>query len=288
LLQRHLHCLDDCVAHGVNLVCVSLQASNGGWPNPDLGHNAFEPDGSLRMEFAERLERFVREADRRGMVVLVGVFTPRKDQELAGESAVQRGLEQTAEFLTRRMLQNVFVDLMHEYNNPTRADLPIFREPEGAAKKAKLAGWFHAVARDVPVGVCPCFQSGTGDSFSGMDVRIVQKDAPIPSQGFVVNVEMQRQDVYENEGVYRPDQIRTMEAEFERYRNTPNAALVFHSCYTHGIGGKSGTGPHPEIGGSGLAEDDHGSKFYFDWVKKNVGVWEFPRHVKQAVPEAGR
>ena len=34
-------------------------------------------------------------------------------------AAVRRAVEETARFLVRRKLQNVFVDIMHEYNHPT-------------------------------------------------------------------------------------------------------------------------------------------------------------------------
>jgi hypothetical protein len=102
--------------------------------------NGYTPDGALRPEFARRLEWLVREANKRGMVVMVGLFSPRKDQELKGEKAVRRACEETARLLSERKLQNVFVDLMHEYNHK-RCDLDIFKEPDGATKKASLTAW---------------------------------------------------------------------------------------------------------------------------------------------------
>lgn len=277
VLQRHIHCLDDYVAHGVNLIGVYLQGCNAAWPNPDAGHNGFGPDGRLKPELSRRLEELVRAADQRGMVVMVGLFTPRKDQEMQGEAAVKRGIEETSNFLKRRQLRNVFIDLMHEFNNPARADLEIFREPDGANKKAKLAAWFAAVAPEYAIGVCPSANSGTADTFPGMGVRLIQKDMPIPKSGFVVNVEMQRFDTPENEGVYSPAQISALRDIFETYKNAPNAALMFHSSYTNAIGGKAGTGPNPEIGGNGTAEDDRGARVYFDWLRKNVGRWSIPK-----------
>jgi prepilin-type N-terminal cleavage/methylation domain-containing protein/prepilin-type processing-associated H-X9-DG protein len=80
------------------------------------------------------------------LVIVVGLLSPRKDQELKDEAAIQQALEETAKFLTDHQLRNVFVDLVHEYNNPritARLDHDLVREPNGAEKKAKLTKWFR-------------------------------------------------------------------------------------------------------------------------------------------------
>ena len=136
------------------------------------------------------------------MVVMVGLFSPRKDQELEGEEAVRRAVEEAGRFLDERKLRNVFVDLAHEFDHTARMDQPLFREPGGAEKKAKLTGWFKAAAPGIEVGVCPYEKSETADTYPGMDVRIIQKEMEIPSSGFVVNVESQKQDSYEDDGVF--------------------------------------------------------------------------------------
>lgn len=171
--ERHVRALDNMVRHGINLIGVYVQGSNGGWPDADAGYNGYEPSGALRKDVAARLEWLVREADARGMVVEVGLCSPRKDQELRDEQGVKRAVEETARFLVERGLKNVFVDVMHEYDHTERADLDIFREPGGEAKKARLASWFKAIAPDIEVGVCPYEKSPTTDTFPGMDVRII-------------------------------------------------------------------------------------------------------------------
>jgi hypothetical protein len=143
--ERHIHCLDDFIAHGVNCIGVYVQGSNGGWPDVNAGRNGYSPDGVLNPEFGRRLERLVREADKRGMVVMVGLISPRKDQDLKNEAAIRRAVEDTAKFLTARRLHNVFVDLVHEYNSTritNRLDHDILHEPDGPRKKAKLTSWF--------------------------------------------------------------------------------------------------------------------------------------------------
>jgi len=282
--ERHVRALDTMAAHGINLIGVYVQGSNGGYPNADAGQNGYTRAGALKPNFAERLEWLIREADARGMVVQVGLFSPRKDQDLDGEEAVRRAIEETGRFLVQRGLRNVFVDLVHEFDHTERMDLEIFREPGGESKKARLAEWFRAAAPGIEVGVCPYEKSPTTDSFPGMDVRIVQKSMAIPTSGFVVNVESQKMDAYENDGVFSPGDVDRIVDDCERYHAAKNAALVFHSAFVMGIGGASGTGPHPEPGGMGTSPSDRGVRFYYDWVRENVGRWEYPRHVRGPTP----
>ncbi|WP_435011381.1 hypothetical protein P12x_002691 [Tundrisphaera lichenicola] len=277
--ERHVNALDTMVAHGINLIGVYIQGTNGGSPNPEAGLDGFRRDGRLKADVAERLEWLIREADRRGMVVMVGVLSPRKDQDLYDEAALRRAFEETARFFETRKLRNVFVDLVHEYDHAERIDHPLLREPDGALKKAKISGWFKAIAPEIEVGVCPSESGETADEYPGMDVRIIQKSMPIPSRGFVVNVETTRHDYYENDGLFSPGDIAEMKASWQDYREAPNAVMLFHAAYLQGISNKSGTAPNPEPGGNGIEQTDRGIRFYFDWVRDNAGRWEYPRHV---------
>jgi hypothetical protein len=281
--ERHVRCLDNFVAHGVNCVGCYLQGSNGGWPDPGAGKNGFTFEGALKPEFGRRLEWLVREADKRGMVVMVGILSPRKDTELVDEAAVRRAVEETAKFLVAHGLRNVFVDLCHEYNSSRirkRLDHDILHEPGGEAKKAKLTAWFKKYAPEIPAGVCPSFPTNTETSYPGMDVRIIQKGADIPEKGFVVNIETPREDVYEDDGIFTPGGRERMRAVWEYYRSHPNAFMLFHSAYTQGVTNKSATAPHPEMGGMGTGPDDRGVRFYFEWVRDNVGPYHYPHHAK--------
>jgi hypothetical protein len=289
ITERHVRNLDNMAAHGINLIGVYIQGSNAGWPDPDAALNGFARDGKLKAPFATRLETLVRAADERGMVVMVGILTPRKDQTFYDDAAVERAIEETGRFLTERKLKNVFVDIMHEFSHPERIDRELLREPDGEAKKAKLTGWFKAVAPDIEAGVCPDINSGTGDSYPGMEVRIIQKQMPIPSTGFVVNVETLRQDAYQNDGVFNQSNLDYIFADCRRYQAAPNAAMLFHAGFIQGITNYSGSAPHPEMGGYGTSQSDRGVRFYYEWVRDNVGRWEYPRHVPvKAAPAVGR
>jgi len=280
--ERHVRALDTMQRHGINLIGLYIQGSNGGWPNPDAGFNGYDRNGQLKKVAGERLEWLVREADARGMVVMVGLFSPRKDQVFESDAAIERAVKETAQFLKDKQLRNVFVDLFHEYDHTERADKTLFREPGGEEKKGRLTSWFKSVAPDIEVGVCPYEGSTTKDVYPGMDVRIIQKEMPIPDTGFVVNVETQKQDSYENDGVFNEGQLEFVFADCRRYQAAPNAAMMFHAAFIQGIGNFSGTAPHPEMGGYGANSTDRGVRFYYDWVRENVGRWDYPRHVRDA------
>lgn len=277
--ERHVRNLDNMVTHGINCIGVYVQGSNGGHPDSEGGRNGYTPEGKLKPDFARRLEWLVREADQRGMVVMVGLCSPRKDQDFKNEAAIKLAFEETAKFLVRRKLRNVFCDLMHEYNH-SRVEREIFREPNGAQKKATLTRWFKKHAPNIEVGVCPTYKSNTADSYPGMDVRIIQKEHPIPKTGFVVNVETQRHDAYSNDGKFEADEFPIFMSYFKQYAAAPNACMLFHSGWCQGITNGSKTGPNPEMGGYGKSENDRGIRFYYEWVRDNVGRYDYPHHVK--------
>ena len=108
--------------------------------------------------------------------------------------------EETGRLLAERKLRNVFVNLYQEFNHPFRVDHEIFREPDGAAKKAKLTGWFKAVAPDIEAGICPNHQTGSPVDYPGCEVRFFQEKMPIPEGGFAVNAETADRDAIGQRG----------------------------------------------------------------------------------------
>src|ERR1700685_902115 len=187
--ERYIRNFDNMNAHGINFVGAYLQGVNGGFPNRDAGLNGFTRHGKLLPEVARRAEWFIREADKRGMVVMVGVLTPPKDQDFYDDAAMRTAVEETARLLTQKRLTNVFVNLLDEFNDPLNANKLLIREPDGARKRAMMAGWFKAIAPQIPVGIGTPWKSGSSDFSPTMDGRILRQRMPIPKQGFVVNVE---------------------------------------------------------------------------------------------------
>ena len=281
--ERFVRNLDNMAGHGINALAVYLMGSNTGWPEEWGARNGFESDGRLKPAFAQRLEWLIREADQRGMVIGVGVFTPRNVANLDGEEAVKRALQETGRFLRDRRLRNVFVDIMHEFNH-RRVVPDLFREPGGPEKKARLTGWLKEVDRDLEAGVCATIDRATDPAYAGADILIIQKTMPVPERGFVVNIESHKRDNYDAEGVFTEQGLEEMYSWFEQYERTPNAALFFHSAFITGVTGRDGTAPHAEMGGYGRSADDRGIRFYYDWVRENVGRWEYPRHVPPVKP----
>lgn len=277
--ERFIRNFDNMNAHGINTVAVFIQGVNAGHPDGDAGFNGFTRHGKLLPEMTRRIEWFVREADKRGMVVMLGVLAPRKDQDFYAEEDMRTAIEETARFLRDKQLNNVFVNLCDEFNHPLRADKLLVREPDGEQKKAMMTGWFKAIAPNIEAGVGPHWKSGTGDTYPGMDVRIIQKGMAIPKDGFVVNAEPIREDYFNNDGIFNATNIEAIFTNCRNYLDAPNAVFLFHSGHVQGITNYSGTAPHAEMGGYGTGPTDRGIKFYYEWVRDNIGRWEYPHHV---------
>jgi hypothetical protein len=277
--ERFIRNFDNMTAHGINLVGADLQGAETGFPRGNAGLNGFTRHGSLLPEVARRAEWFIREADKRGMVVMLGVISPRKDQEFYDEAAMRTAIEETATFLTKKRLRNVCVNLVDEFNDPLYADKLLIREPNGAKKKALITGWFKSIAPKIEAGIGPHWKSGTADTYPTMDVRIIEKGMPIPKAGFVVNVAPIREDYFQNDGIFNQSSRDAVYADCRKYLDAPNAVYLFDSAFAQGITNFSGTAPHGEMGGSGAGPSDRGIGFYYEWVRDNVGRWEYPRHV---------
>lgn len=277
--ERLVNNLDNMAAHGINLVSVSLQGTNGGFPDVNAGPNAFTPAGRLIPAFARRLETVVREADRRGMAVCIVLMMPRKDELLRDEAAVRAAVESSGRLLAERRLKNVFVNIYQEFSHPLRVDHAIFREPDGAAKKARLTAWFKAVVPDIECGICPNHLSGSEVDYPGCEVQFYHEGMPAPGHGFAVNTETPDHDLSGNEGVFNAYDLQAMRREWESYLDRPRLAMLFRSPYVEDVRGAQGTGPNFEMGGGGTGTSDRGVAPYYRWLRENVGRWEYPRHV---------
>ena len=83
---------------------------------------------------------------------MVGNLSPRKDQDLYDDDAIRQAIQEAGRLLVKRNLKDLFVDIMHEYDQPDRIDHLILCEPDGEAKKAKLTAWFKEAAPDFEAG----------------------------------------------------------------------------------------------------------------------------------------
>jgi hypothetical protein len=110
-----------------NCIGVYIQGANAGWPNAEAGLDGFTRTGQLKPEVGRRLERLIREADKRGMVVMVGILSPRKDQDLYDDDAIRWAIQEAGRFLVKRNLKNIFIYIIHEFDQPDRIDHFILR-----------------------------------------------------------------------------------------------------------------------------------------------------------------
>jgi hypothetical protein len=102
---------------------------------------------------------------------------------------------------------------------------------------------------------------------------------PIPAKGFTMNVESHKRDNYDTDGVYSEQGLKEQFGWFEQYKKLPNAGIFLHAAFITGVSGRDGSAPHAEMGGYGRTPDDAGVRFYYEWVRDNVGRWEYPKHV---------
>jgi hypothetical protein len=105
--------------HGMLAFTVNFQ---GGSPegysrNQPWENNAFESDGTLRPAFAERMERIVIEADKLGMVVILGIFYFGQDERLKDEKAVIAAVDNSIDWIKRKGFSNVIIEVANESNN---------------------------------------------------------------------------------------------------------------------------------------------------------------------------
>lgn len=80
-------------------------------------NNAFEADGTLRPAFVERMDRIIIEADKLGMVVILGIFYFGQDERLKDENAVIAAVDNSIDWLLKKGYSNVIIEVANESNN---------------------------------------------------------------------------------------------------------------------------------------------------------------------------
>ena len=128
--------LTDYAAQGINAVTLCLQ---GGMPGYEGAVNsAFDPDGSLRPSYLDRVRRVIEACDRQGLVVILGCFYQRQDQLLTDETAVRRGVANAAGWVQRCGFRNVVLEIANEFDHPG-FDHRIIRSEDGEVELIRLA-----------------------------------------------------------------------------------------------------------------------------------------------------
>ena len=104
--------------HGLLAFTINLQGgSPQGYSKDQPWHNsAIEGDGSLRPDYLARLDRILDQADRLGMVVILGYFYFGQDERLKDEASVVRATDHATRWLFERGYRNVLVEINNECN----------------------------------------------------------------------------------------------------------------------------------------------------------------------------
>ena len=71
----------------------------------------------MRPDFAKRLDRIIVEADKLGMVVILGIFYFGQDERLKDEKAVIAAVDNVVKWLQEKGYKNVVIEVANESNN---------------------------------------------------------------------------------------------------------------------------------------------------------------------------
>jgi hypothetical protein len=105
-------------AHGLLAFTLCLQGGSpqGYSKEQPWINSAFAPDGSLRPEYLARLTRILDEADRLGMVVILGYFYFGQDERVKDEPAVIAAVDNATRWVLERGYTNVIIEVNNECN----------------------------------------------------------------------------------------------------------------------------------------------------------------------------
>ncbi len=102
--------------HGLLGICFNLQGgSPQGYSKEQPWHNsAFHDDGSLREDYLARLSRILLEADKLGMIVILGFYYFGQDERLRDDAAVVNGVDQAMDWLLASGYENILIEINNE------------------------------------------------------------------------------------------------------------------------------------------------------------------------------
>ena len=104
-------------AHGLLAVTVGLQGGGAIYTSDVYDHydnSAFEPDGSFREAYFDRLERILEAADEAGMVVIVNYFYWKHARRIEGDDVLKDITARVTDRLLRTGHRNILVDVANE------------------------------------------------------------------------------------------------------------------------------------------------------------------------------
>lgn len=110
--------IPEYVASGANCFTICLQ---GGAPGYEGSVNtAFDPDGSLRKEYMDRVARVIRAADENNAAIILICFYQRQHSHfsaLTGKDAIKTALVNTVKWIKKNKFSNVIFEVSNEYRH---------------------------------------------------------------------------------------------------------------------------------------------------------------------------
>ena len=79
-------------------------------------NSAFKEDGSLRVDYLNRLEKILDKADELGMVPVVGYFYFGQDERLRDEKAIIDAVNNMTDWLLNKNYKNILIEINNECN----------------------------------------------------------------------------------------------------------------------------------------------------------------------------
>lgn len=109
--------------YGLNAFTINLQGgSPTGYGNKNWRNSAFDESGNLREDYMKRLDKILQEADKLGMVVILGYSYFGQDEYLKDEKAVLNAVDNASEWILKKRYRNVLVEVNNEcdinYDHP--------------------------------------------------------------------------------------------------------------------------------------------------------------------------
>jgi len=128
--------IPDYSASGVRAFTICLQGGHCGYEG--AVNSAFNPDGTLKGSYLQRVRRVIEACDKSGVAVILGCYYQRQDQILKDEAAVRAGVANTVKWIGQCGFTNVVLEIANEYALGG-FDHQIIKTPQGEAELIALA-----------------------------------------------------------------------------------------------------------------------------------------------------
>ena len=219
-VREFLAALPDWRRSGLLAFTVNLQG--GGPPDGNYGekvsmqphwNSGFDPEGNLKPAYADRLRRVITEADRLGMVVIVGFFYQGSNERIKltpDDRYVKEAIRQGCRFLKGLPNRNILIEINNETN--PRGYKHRILQPNGAYEAVALAQ--EIVQHEIPVsmswsgGIMPRGSSGDA-ALRSVDYVMFHTNGKTPEEVHETIQAMRRWTGYDRPLIINEDGVST-------------------------------------------------------------------------------